>query len=180
MEEHQRVFKLASIFLSYPEQEWLETEELYSEIMQIENTLVQLLFKQFFHYLRSKPIFEIAENYAMTFDFNAKSTLYLTYPVLGDHPERGKGLVRLKQEFLAAGCPLESDELPDYLPLILEFCSLVQLPAVQKIWSIHKKAIESLLKELTICDSPYQLVVQACIETLDHLNSKQPVSQGGP
>lgn len=176
MEQHQRVFKIASVVLQHPEKEWTQTDELKEEVAQIENKLINMLLKQFLHYSHSVSHFELCETYTRTFDFSEKTTLYLTYPIFTETPDRGKGLLKLKQEYYDAGFPLESDELPDYLPLILEFCSFAPMKAVQKMMLINRKSIDQLLKELTIIDSPYQFVVQACIEVMANIFSKRQAS----
>ena len=56
-------------------------------------------------------------------DLNKRSGLYLTFYSEGDKRERGSSLVRLKQLYRAAGLPLEGTELPDYLPVMLEFAA---------------------------------------------------------
>jgi nitrate reductase delta subunit len=62
--------------------------------------------------------------YVETFDFDRRCGLHLTYHVHGDRRQRGLELVRLKRRYAEAGIPLEGSELPDYLPVVLEFTSL--------------------------------------------------------
>ena len=50
--------------------------------------------------------------------------LHLTYHTHGDRRQRGLELVRLKRRYAEAGHPFEGAELPDYLPVMLEFASL--------------------------------------------------------
>jgi nitrate reductase molybdenum cofactor assembly chaperone NarJ/NarW len=176
MDDYQRIFRLASIFLQYPEKGWQETDEFIEEIGLIENQLVKILFKQFNQYLMSVPYSDLCKTYTHTFDFTDKTTLYLTYPVFGDKLKRGEGLVKLKNEYFEAGYPLESDELPDYFPLILEFCSLAPLEVVQKMLMIHRKEIDHLLKELSISDNPYQMILQGCVQQIETMLKKQKAS----
>ncbi|MFK9092902.1 nitrate reductase molybdenum cofactor assembly chaperone [Bacillus salipaludis] len=176
MAEYQHIFRLASALLQHPEEEWLTCEELKNEIAYIENQLVKMLFKYFFQHLQSISYFELCQQYAQTFDFSDKTTLYLTYPIFGENPDRGKALVKLKNEYFEAGFPLESDELPDYLPLILEFCSLAPIESAQKMLQIHRKSIDQLLKELSLQDSPYQMLLQACVQTIENILGKQKAS----
>ncbi|WML44919.1 nitrate reductase molybdenum cofactor assembly chaperone [Neobacillus sp. PS3-40] len=176
MDDYQRIFRLASILLQYPDKEWMDTEEFYEEIGMIENKLVKILYKEFMNYLVDVPYFELCKTYTQTFDFSDKTTLYLTYPVFGENIDRGKGLLKLKDEFSGAGFPLESDELPDYFPLILEFCSLAPIEAVHKMLLIHRKAIDQLLKELTLAENPYQFILQGCIQEIETILSNQKAS----
>ena len=59
-----------------------------------------------------------------TFDLDKRSALYLTFYSLGDRRDRGLALLRLKKLYRAAGLPLEGSELPDYLPVMLEFAAV--------------------------------------------------------
>ena len=52
------------------------------------------------------------------------ASLHLTYHTHGDRRQRGLELVRLKRRYAEAGLPFEGGELPDYLPVLLEFASL--------------------------------------------------------
>jgi nitrate reductase molybdenum cofactor assembly chaperone NarJ/NarW len=176
MDDHQRIFRLASILLQYPDKEWQETDELHEEIRLIENHLVKVLYKQFHQYLMSESYSELCKMYTQTFDFTDKTSLYLTYPIFGDKLNRGEGLVKLKNEYFEAGYPLESDELPDYFPLILEFCSLAPIEAVKKMLMIHRKEIDQLLKELSMTENPYQMIMQGCIQEIETLLKKQKAS----
>ncbi|MEH7107063.1 nitrate reductase molybdenum cofactor assembly chaperone [Bacillus sp. JJ1764] len=176
MDKHQHIFGMASILLQHPEQDWLMDDLLLNEINSIDHQLVKLLFKQFHHYLKSTSYVDLCAEYAQTFDFNEKTTLYLTYSIFGDNPDRGKALLKLKNEFKEAGYPLDSNELPDYFPLILEFCSLVPIDIMTKMITIHKRSIDQLLKELSFKESPYQLIVQGCVQIMDHIIAKQKAS----
>lgn len=176
MGEYEHIFRLASTLLQHPEEDWLAGEELKNEIASIENQLVKMLYRQFFKHLQSVSFLELCQQYAQTFDFSDKTTLYLTYPIFGENPDRGKALVKLKNEYFEAGYPLESDELPDYLPLILEFCSIAPIESARKMLQIHRKSIDRLLKELSLMDSPYQMLLQACVETIENILGKQKAS----
>ena len=75
-------------------------------------------------YLRSTSLRELQACYVQTFDFDRRSSLYLTYHTHGDRRQRGLELVKLKRRFAEAGLLVTDGELPDYLPLLLEFASL--------------------------------------------------------
>ena len=71
---------------------------------------------------------ELEARYVATFDFNESTALYLTAHELGDSRHRGQALVELRSLLRAAGFEEATEELPDYLPLLLEF--LAHAPAV--------------------------------------------------
>ena len=74
--------------------------------------------------LAATALSELRRAYVETFDFDRRCGLHLTYHTHGDRRQRGLELVRLKRRFAEAGLPFESSELPDYLPVLLEFVSL--------------------------------------------------------
>jgi len=75
-------------------------------------------------WMRGTPLRELQAAYVQTFDFDRRASLHLTYHTHGDRRQRGLELVRLKRRFADAGLPLGGDELPDYLPVLLEFAAL--------------------------------------------------------
>lgn len=167
MNQHQKIFKLASILLQYPEAEWLFADDLCQEIADLDNRTIRELYQRFVNDMETSGIEWLAEHYVGTFDFSDTTTLYLTYHRFGDNPDRGPAFIRLKEEFASAGYPLENDELPDYLPLVLEFASIAGPEFAGKIFMIHKKAIDRLLAELDKADSPYRWIMQALVHAID-------------
>lgn len=62
----------------------------------------------------------LAEHYVATFDQRRRCCLYLSYYAVGDTRHRGAAILAFKEALAGAGFELERDELPDYLPLVLE------------------------------------------------------------
>lgn len=166
MEECRYTFKLCSLFLQYPNREWARNKELEECISIIENKGIRFCFEQFFAYINRTPYRELTESYVRWFDFSERTTLYLTHGKFGDNRERGLAFVKLKMEFAKAGFYIENDELPDYLPLILEFAAEAEVVPVQKMFLIHKKPIDELLSELEKDDNPYGYLLKACVTAM--------------
>ncbi|HUC91752.1 MAG TPA: nitrate reductase molybdenum cofactor assembly chaperone [Paenibacillus sp.] len=167
MEQHQKIFKLASVLLQYPEPEWLLADDLRQEIIDLDNRTIREIYLQFVDYMEIHGVERLAEQYVGTFDFSDTTTLYLTYHRFGDNPDRGPAFIKLREEFASAGYPLEDDELPDYLPLVLEFASIASPEHARKIFMIHKQTIDRLLAELDKADSPYRWIIQALVHAID-------------
>ncbi|MGP3560453.1 nitrate reductase molybdenum cofactor assembly chaperone [Geobacillus sp. BK01] len=163
MEEHQKLFKLASILLQYPEQEWLKDEQLFYEISQLANRTARKRFLQFLDYTKTKDIDELCELYVRTFDLSDRTTMYMTYYLFGDQKERGQALLKLKEEFRRAGLELAGDELPDYLPLMLEFASVAPASSARKVLLVHEQAIKELTAKLQKTGHPYFFVFAGCL-----------------
>lgn len=71
-------------------------------------------------------LLQLQANYVETFDRSKKVSLYLFEHVHGESRERGPAMVELRMAYRERGLDMAANELPDYLPMLLEFCS--QLP----------------------------------------------------
>jgi nitrate reductase delta subunit len=63
------------------------------------------------------------EGYVRLFDRGRGTSLHLFEHVHGDTRNRGPAMIELAQVYEQAGFALDAHELPDYLPLFLEFCA---------------------------------------------------------
>jgi nitrate reductase delta subunit len=78
----------------------------------------------FLSYLRKTPLITLQEEYTRTFDHNPDLCLNLTFHKWGDDKKRGGALVELRKTYSDAGYEMSCTELPDYLPMLLEFISV--------------------------------------------------------
>lgn len=165
--DHADRLKLASVLLSYPGHDfpgWLaEAERLAEETADAEVSAAVAA-------LRAVSLAELARCYVATFDMQETTTLYLTAHELGDSRERGVALLRLHAMLRAAGLEPVRGELPDYLPLLLEF--LVEKPAgmpteeLERRLSTVCRAIAARL-ETTHPYRPLFALVAACLPAQD-------------
>ncbi|OMF54900.1 nitrate reductase molybdenum cofactor assembly chaperone [Paenibacillus sp. FSL R5-0490] len=176
MNQNQAVYKLASVLLQYPSSEWKDyLPDLHSEADSLDDKQIAVSLKKFLDYLDRTAYEDLCQNYVLTFDFNERSTLYLTYSVFKDNRERGPALVKLRQEFKEAGAELESDELPDYLPLILEFAAITEPEKSAKLLKLHFRSIERLSLELEALNSPYHFLLAACVDCIKQLRASDAI-----
>jgi len=176
MNDRAKTFMLASIFLQYPEEKWLKKRVLKKEVEALNDYTIRTKFLEFLSYLESENLENLALNYVNTFDFNEKTTLYLTYSIFGEERERGKALLELKEQYSLAGYIFTEKELPDYLPAIYEFLAIAQEEIAVKVLAKYEDAIRELYKELLAISSPYQLVLGA---TLNILEQEKQAKVGG-
>jgi nitrate reductase delta subunit len=116
-------------------------------------------FGQLLGWLRATSPDEVAQHYVATFDLRRRCALYLTYYRYGDTRKRGMALLTFKAAYRAAGFEPAADELPDYLPLVLDFAALHVRG--EKLLRAHRADLELLLRALRHADSPYANVVEA-------------------
>lgn len=168
-DDSQLLFLFVSLLLHYPDEEVMETGELRQLIEELPNSEAVALLLQFIDYLESESFEDLAQNYVNTFDFNPKTNLYLTYSATGEERERGEILVRIKRFYSEAGFEVATDELPDYLPLILEFISVAPPEFSTKALKDFRGAIENLMTELEKNESPYACLLKACLLQADQV-----------
>lgn len=100
-------------------------------------------------------------HFTATFDMKRKCCLYLSYFAAGDTRRRGMALVRFIEAYRAAGYEISAEELPDYLPMVLEFSAVSGSPIARELLSAHRDGIEVLRQALDSVESPYAHVLEA-------------------
>lgn len=73
--------------------------------------------------LGSSDIYDAQEAYVELFDRGRAHSLHLFEHVHGESRDRGQAMVDLRQRYLDARLEPEGNELPDFLPLFLDYCS---------------------------------------------------------
>ena len=117
-------FKALSALLTYP------TEDLVAAVDEIEAALVadglvseeaRAGLARLFDDLRTQDIYDLQEHYVGLFDKTRNLSLHLFEHVHGESRDRGQAMVDLADHYAAGGLELTAHELPDFLPLFLEF-----------------------------------------------------------
>jgi nitrate reductase delta subunit len=114
----------------------------------------------------------LEREYVETFDFDRRASLYLTFHVYGDRRQRGLELVRLKRRYAEAGFGLADTELPDYLPVVLEFAALAPEPGRELLAEL-RAPIELVRSRLRERKSRYASLLDALAATLPGLTRRQ-------
>ncbi|MCE4049086.1 MULTISPECIES: nitrate reductase molybdenum cofactor assembly chaperone [Bacillaceae] len=167
-EKYRPILQEFSLMLLYPQERRLKQQdfpliELYSE----SNKQISENMNRFFDYISELTLLQQQEYYVQTFDFSKKTPLHMTYVKYEDAKERGQILVQLKLMYAMCGLELDSKELSDYLPLMLEFLANGEwihnnrLQKWQLIFAIVEDGTYFLQEELKQKDNPYQYVIQA-------------------
>ncbi|MFE0134534.1 nitrate reductase molybdenum cofactor assembly chaperone [Streptomyces sp. NPDC059037] len=105
---------------------------------------------------------ELAAHYVQVFDFKNRHSLYLSWWRDGDTRRRGMSLVRFKEVYRAHGMEFTGEELPDFLPAVLEFSA----HAGPLLLEDHRSGLELLRLALSDFGTPYAEVVDAVCATL--------------
>ncbi len=125
-----RSTKVLSALLGYPSAELQHAVPDIRAALRAEGALgarEQHALEPLLAQLAADDLYDLQERYSALFDTAGALSLHLFEHVHGESRERGQALVDLAQRYAEHGFLLEGGELPDYLPLFLEFVSF--LPA---------------------------------------------------
>lgn len=167
----------ASLLLDYPRAELIaQLPELRSGLTGLPDPIMERL-SGFVDYLEQTPERWLNQHYVETFDLKRKCSMYLSYFLTGDTRKRGTALVRFVEAYRAIGFEVDRAELPDFLPIVLEFSArAAHKPGGAEIASgllnAHRQGIEVLRSSLTGLNSPYAVLVEAVCQTLPPISEK--------
>jgi len=128
------ILKAISALLSYPRAELLEALDDIASVVVEETELSEAetsgLLALLDHYRRT-DLLELQQTYVELFDRGRSLSLHLFEHVHGESRDRGQAMVDLLRVYRSSGFELAARELPDYIPLFLEY--LAQRPREEAI-----------------------------------------------
>lgn len=174
MPEAVHPLKLTSLLLQYPEPEVVRgVGEV--EIGQVSpaSAAQREALEAFLGWYRGRSLDRLRQAYVDSFDFDRQRTLHLTYQLHGDSRQRGLALLKIKTAYREAGLDPDEGELPDYLPLMLEFASLTSGSAGIELLDRHRPSIELVRESLKRIESPWVHLLDVVREALPGLTRRQ-------
>ncbi len=166
------IYKLLSVLLEYPEQDLLdalpEIRLALDDSLDV-NEAERAVVRKFLARLDRGNLTELQEEYVQTFDLTPEHSLHLTHHLFGDDKNRGPALIDLTELYKDYGVEVATKELPDYLPLILEFAAYQEDSEAQDFLSDAVKVFAVLAVNLEKANSPYAPLVRI-IENRASLN----------
>lgn len=127
----QNLYKILSLLLDYPNAELCEAVTEIMDVVELDDALnvhQQECLRKFIDYAAPKTVAEWQMQYVQLFDYSPKTNLYLFDHVYGDSRERGQAMVDLNAMYNKSGFEPSTNELPDFLPVFLEYLSLLEDP----------------------------------------------------
>lgn len=119
--------KVISLLLSYP------TADLQAEMPALKAALAengalgareQTALCRLADDIASRDLYDVQERYVLLFDRTRSLSLHLFEHVHGESRDRGQAMVDLASTYADDGFAIDAKELPDYLPLFLEYLSV--------------------------------------------------------
>lgn len=115
-------YRILSALLLYPE------PELVAALPELEAGLderpgMRAALRPLLAHLAGEDLITLQQYYVQTFDRTPSHSLHLFEHIHGESRDRGQAMVDLMEEYKHHGLQMEGDDLPDFVPLFLEFLS---------------------------------------------------------
>src|SRR5690554_2656394 len=167
---NERTMKLTlrglAALLSYPTAELQAHAREVREAMHGEGSLPPLTLRALQPLLGRVEAWDLLDlqcEYSDLFDRSRSLSLHLFEHVHGDSRERGQAMIDLGQHYIDHGFAIQSSELPDFLPLFLEFLSCSD-PVEARTWlSEPAHVLQALEERLAERGSSYGAIFHALL-----------------
>ncbi|MFV0289723.1 MAG: nitrate reductase molybdenum cofactor assembly chaperone [Mangrovibacterium sp.] len=160
----QHTYKILSLLLDYPSAELHKALPETRSIVQHDNYLNHEqcdAFQSFLDQVQPLSLSDWQMQYVQLFDFASNGNLYLFDHVYGDSRERGQAMVDLTEMYVQSGFEHNRAELPDYLPLFLEYLSLLNdRHEVEKLLKEIAHILENMKNALSKKETAYALLLE--------------------
>jgi len=168
-------FRALGALLAYPGRDLLEALPEIAGVLEssrLLGTMQKRRLADLVSDLRRVDPYELEERYVALFDRGRATSLHLFEHVHGDSRERGQAMVDLGRVYEGAGFRLAGNELPDYLPAVLEFAELAPQPG-RALLAELREPIELVGSRLRERRSRYAVLLDAVLGTLPALTRRQ-------
>jgi nitrate reductase delta subunit len=159
-----RTLKVLSALLSYP------TPELQAAMPELKAaidgeallpTAARRMLEPLIEEIAGGDLYDLQERYVLLFDRTRSLSLYLFEHVHGESRDRGQAMIDLKAQYEAAGLHIDAAELPDFVPLFLEFVSTRPRAEAYEVLGQPAHIFTALAERLRKRRSAYEAVFRA-------------------
>lgn len=162
-----RSVKALSLILSYPTRELQHAMSEIGGVLASDTRLTaaaRRALRPLVEELAGRDIYDLEEQYVMLFDRSRTLSLNLFEHVHGESRDRGGAMVSLVETYRDGGFDPVTSELPDHLPVLLEFLSTRSHGELQETLADAAHIFEALSERLVRRESPYAAVFAALLQ----------------
>ncbi len=161
-----RTFQVLSALLSYPTDALVDAAPEFLAVLDSEKLVpkacreaIDLLIEE----IALGEVYDLQERYGLLFDRSKTLALHLFEHVHGESRDRGQAMVDLKAMYENAGLVITANELPDYVPLLLEFLSTRPIAEARELLGQTAHILAALAERLGRRGSSYKAVFDALV-----------------
>ena len=161
-----KTFKMLGLLLTYPQQPLYDAFAAMRKVLQSEGMLPPKQLQAVTHFLQqqsARDLLDAQEEYVDTFDRGRAHCLHLFEHIHGESRDRGQAMVDLSETYADKGLVIANNELPDYLPLFMEYLALCPFAEARSLLSEAVDVIAMLGTKLKHSRSSYAVVFDAIV-----------------
>lgn len=159
-------FKAIGALLDYPTPELQAAADEIEQALREERAVAAPELEgvcAFINRLRASDVMDLQEYWIGLFDRSKRLALHLYEHSYGESRDRGQAMVNLALTYRMNGFELNAAEMPDYLPLFLEFLSVIPEIHARRYLTDAIEIIEALRIRLEERDSAYRALLGALV-----------------
>ena len=175
-----RSLKAISLVLSYPTRDLQAAMPEIGAVLASDTRLTaatRRALRPLVETLRDGDIYDLEEQYVMLFDRSRTLSLNLFEHVHGESRDRGGAMVSLLETYRDGGFEPVTSELPDHLPVLLEFLSTRPFVEMQETLADAAHIFEALNARLVRRESPYAAVFAALLQLSGTSANREAVAE---
>jgi len=162
----KRTLRALAALLGYP------SAELKANIGEVSGAMDQERALSRADRRRCSPLFDrfaqddlldLQSTYSELFDRSRSLSLHLFEHVHGDSRERGQAMIDLGQQYIESGFFLEGGELPDFVPVFLEYASCLSPAEAQEMLAQPAHVFAALAERLDKRGSDYSAIFHCLV-----------------
>ncbi|MCH4151060.1 MAG: nitrate reductase molybdenum cofactor assembly chaperone [Sphingobium sp.] len=175
----QWTLRILSTLLRYPDEGVKQVAPVLLDALERDNILTprqRETLRPLVDQLIADDLLDLQERYVALFDRGRALSLHLFEHVHGESRDRGQAMVDLRARYEAQGLEISARELPDYLPLFLEYLST--LPADQAVAELAQPGviIGALSERLDEKDTPYAAPMRLLADMAGAVGEQLPIT----
>lgn len=162
-----RTFKALSMLLTYPSDDLKAVAGEVADVLKDEGVLslkAQQAIRPLLADMEQLGLYDLQELYVLLFDRSRTLSLNLFEHVHGESRDRGPAMVDLLEAYRSGGFDLVSTELPDHLPILLEYLSTRPIAEAREMLGDAGHILAALAERLQRRESRYAAVLAALAE----------------
>jgi nitrate reductase delta subunit len=166
--------------MSYPKTEWVSHLDELGPLLLAENLLPRKQLQAvlaFIDELKSADLYSLQEEYCSTFDRGRSHCLHLFEHIHGESRDRGQAMVNLSDAYEEKGFFIDQAELPDYIPMFLEFLSLCPQNEAVTLLGEPIDIMATIGTRLKKRDSSYAVLFDALVALSKVKPSKEKIQE---
>ncbi|WP_082156955.1 nitrate reductase molybdenum cofactor assembly chaperone, partial [Afipia felis] len=166
--------------LTYPSEDLVAAAPLFGAVLDDE-ALVPLAAREkldvLLDELAASDLYDLQERYGLLFDRSRSLALHLFEHVHGESRDRGQAMVDLKTLYENAGFFITANDLPDFIPLFLEFLSTQPIAAARELLGQPAHILAAIAERLERRESNYKAVFDALVAIAEQQPERDAVEE---